>query len=599
MDSLHYLPGNVNNLPDKPGVYKFFSSSDILIYVGKAKSLKKRVSSYFHGSSSKSGKTKKLVNEVKKIEITLVNTEFDAFLLENSLIKRHQPKYNILLKDDKTFPFICVTNERFPKILSTRKISPGAGQYFGPYANVKAMNNVLDLIRNIYYIRTCNFNLSKVNIDSKKFKVCLEYHIGKCKGPCEGLQSEEEYNHEIDQVLNILKGNLKPVKDYFKNSMAIHAEKMEFEKAEIAKQRLDLLEKFQVKTVIVSTSFSDTDVFSIIGDDKSCFINYLKIINGAIIHSQTIEIKKKLDETEEELLSIVIVEFRDKYQSKAREILTNIAINSDVGSEVNVPKIGDKRKLVELSLKNALYFKKERFQRKQDLNIQVNNTLLQLQKDLRLKVPPVHIECFDNSNIQGINPVASMVCFRNGIPSKKDYRRFDIKTVTGPNDFASMEEIVHRRYKRILAENLELPELIIIDGGKGQLSSAVVSLKKLDLYGKIPIIGIAKKLEEIYYPGDEYPLHIDKRSPSLKLIQRIRDEAHRFAITFHRNKRDKNTMTGSLDIIKGIGEKTKIKLLKRYKSVKNILNAPVADLEELVGKSKTEIILNSIKKEVK
>ena len=599
MDILHFLPENVNDLPDKPGVYKFYSSSNKLIYVGKAKSLKKRVSSYFHGSATKSGKTKRLVSEIKKIEITIVNTEFDAFLLENSLIKKHQPKYNILLKDDKTFPFICVTNERFPRIISTRKVIPGSGQYFGPYANVKAMKSVLELIRNIYYIRTCTFNLSKSNIENKKFKVCLEYHIGKCKGPCEGFQEEKEYNQEIDHAVHILKGNLKPVKDYFNASMMGHAEKMEFEKAETDKQRLELLEKFQVKTVVVSSNFIDTDVFSIIGSDKSCFINFLKINNGAIIHTQTLEVKKKLDETDEEILAMIIVEFRDKYQSKAREILTNLEVTGEVGATVMVPKIGDKRKLVELSLKNVLYFKKERFQRKQELGQQFNKNILKLQEDLRLKTPPVHIECFDNSNIQGTNPVAAMVCFRNGKPSKKDYRRFNIKTVTGANDFASMEEIIYRRYKRMLDEKQDLPELIIIDGGKGQLSSAINSLKKLDIYGIVPIIGIAKKLEEIYYPEDELPLHIDKRSPSLKFIQKIRDETHRFAITFHRQKRDKNTLIGSLDKIKGIGEQTKTKLLQKYKSPARILNTPREEIAKLIGKHKTEILFSQIKKEVR
>ncbi|HLF34643.1 MAG TPA: excinuclease ABC subunit UvrC [Cyclobacteriaceae bacterium] len=596
MEVLHFLPGNVNLLPDKPGIYKFFSSGDILIYVGKAKNLRKRVASYFQSIAGKTGKTKRLVSETKKIEITLVNSEFDAFLLENSLIKQYQPKYNILLKDDKTFPFINVTREPFPRVLVTRKFLEGSGQFFGPYANVRAMRNILDLIRNLYHIRTCNLNLSGKNIKAGKFKVCLEYHIGKCKGPCEGLQEADEYDDEIRHVINILKGDLKPVKDYFKNAMTEHAGNLEFEKAEISRQRLELVEKFQAKTVVVSTSITNMDVFSIISGEKSGFINFMKISNGAIIHSQTIEAKRKLDESDEELLSLWIIEFRKKYKSISGEILSNIEVRNDVGADVFVPQKGDKRKLVELSIKNALYFKKDHLQLKESRPSRKDNILMRLQDDLRLGSIPRLIECFDNSNLQGTNPVSAMVCFRNGFPSKKDYRKFNIKTVEGPDDFASMQEIVYRRYRRQIEEGHELPDLIIVDGGKGQLSSAAESLKKLGLYGKVAIIGIAKKLEEIYYPGDELPLHIDKRSPSLRLIQNLRDEAHRFAITFHRDKRQKSSLTGILDSIYGIGEATKLKLLKKYRSLQNIQNASVDELIRLIGKARAELIKSALEK---
>lgn len=592
-----YTPDQVNLLPDQPGVYKYYNADRTLIYVGKAKSLKKRVSSYFTKSKNTNRKTAKMVREIRTIEFTIVNSEFDALLLENSLIKKNQPKYNILLKDDKSYPFILLTNERFPRIIPTRHRIPDAGTYFGPFASVKAMNNILELLRNLYTLRTCRYDLSKENIKSKKYKVCLEYHIGNCKGPCEGLQSEEDYNQDIEQATNILKGNMSVARTYFKDKMQQAAENLEFEEAQRYKEKISLLTKYQAKSIVVNTHIGDTDVFTIVSDDQIAYINYLKANKGTIILTKTIEIKKKLDESDEDILALMIVELRDRYLSATKEILTNIDVPVAIeGVTLTVPKIGDKRKLVDLSIKNALYYKRERVNRVQEYQQRVNRVVLKLQEDLRLKHPPMHIECFDNSNLQGSNPVASMVCFKNGKPSKKDYRKFNIKTVVGPDDFASMYEIVFRRYKRLLEEELELPNLIVIDGGKGQLGAACQALKDLGIYGDIPIIGIAKRLEEIYTPGDPYPLHIDKKSESLKLIQRVRDEAHRFAITFHRKKRSNAALRSELEDIKGIGRKTALSLLKNFKSVKNIREAPEEDIARLVGSSKAKVLKEALAK---
>jgi excinuclease ABC subunit C len=590
-----FSPDEVKFLPNKPGIYKFYSDGAKILYVGKAKDLKKRVTSYFHGNVFKGKKTQRLISETKKIEITIVNSEFDAFLLENSLIKEHQPRYNILLKDDKTFPFICVTNERFPRVISTRRREPGMGNYFGPYASVRAMNNVLELIRNLYHVRTCKYLLTETNIEKKKYKVCLEYHIGKCKAPCIGLQEEEDYNTEIQYVFKILKGDLKPVRDYFKDQMSSFSNKLEFEKAEEAKQRLLLLDKFQSKSVVVNPRITNVDVFSIVSNDEKGYINYLKIYNGSINQTLNLEIKKRLEETDEEILALWIIELRNKYHSNAEIVLSNIPIQGKLGASVTVPKKGDKRNLVELSLKNALYYKKEKNSVEPQLSL-YDKILFQLQEDLQLKTVPKHIECFDNSNIQGFDPVASMVCFRNGRPSKKDYRKFNIKSVTGPDDFASMYEIVYRRYKRVKDEKGSIPDLIVIDGGKGQLSAAIKALNDLNLYGSLPVIGIAKKLEEIYYPYDDIPLFIEKKSSSLKLLQQIRNEAHRFAITFHRNKRSKTSLTSQLDNIKGIGPKSKTALLSHFKSFDNILKASPKEIETVLGPGKSKILLNYIKK---
>lgn len=581
------------SLPDSPGVYRYYNKEDVLIYVGKAKSLKKRVSSYFNKQSQYNRKTEKLVSEIARLDFTLANTEFDALLLENNLIKQNQPKYNILLKDDKTFPYLCILKERFPRIISTRKFIPKQGEYFGPYSSVSAMNSVLELVRQLYSIRTCSLLLSTENIAERKFKVCLEYHIGNCKGPCENLQDESSYNEEIAHARFILKGRISIVEDYFQARMREAAEKMEFERAAFYKMKLEKLEKFQSKSLVVNRKLTDIDVITIASSETDAFINYLQIKEGAIIFSKNIEIKKKLDETDEEILNMAVQELRSEYKSTNMEVFTNVALSvkSDEFENV-VPQIGDKKKLVDLSLKNALYLKREREISKEEKKTKKNEVLHIMMENLRLVQYPKIIECFDNSNFQGTNPVAAMVRFVDGKPDKKGYRHFNIKTVVGPDDFASMKEIVGRRYKRIMEEQGEYPQLIIVDGGKGQLSSACEALKELGLYGKIPIVGIAKKLEEIYYPEDPLPLLISKKSPALFLIQRIRDEAHRFGITFHRLKRSNATFVTALETIPGIGKKTADKLLSHFKSFKKIKEASVEELTEMVGESMANKIKN-------
>lgn len=581
------------SLPDSPGVYRYYNKEDVLIYVGKAKSLKKRVSSYFNKQSQYNRKTEKLVSEIARLDFTLANTEFDALLLENNLIKQNQPKYNILLKDDKTFPYLCILKERFPRIISTRKFIPKQGEYFGPYSSVSAMNSVLELVRQLYSIRTCSLLLSTENIAERKFKVCLEYHIGNCKGPCENLQDESSYNEEIAHARFILKGRISIVEDYFQARMKEAAEKMEFERAAFYKMKLEKLEKFQSKSLVVNRKLTDIDVITIASSETDAFINYLQIKEGAIIFSKNIEIKKKLDETDEEILNMAVQELRSEYKSTNMEVFTNVALSvkSDEFENV-VPQIGDKKKLVDLSLKNALYLKREREISKEEKKTKKNEVLHIMMENLRLVQYPKIIECFDNSNFQGTNPVAAMVRFVDGKPDKKGYRHFNIKTVVGPDDFASMKEIVGRRYKRIMEEQGEYPQLIIVDGGKGQLSSACEALKELGLYGKIPIVGIAKKLEEIYYPEDPLPLLISKKSPALFLIQRIRDEAHRFGITFHRLKRSNATFVTALETIPGIGKKTADKLLSHFKSFKKIKEASVEELTEMVGESMANKIKN-------
>ena len=595
MEVPYYTPDQVNLLPDQPGVYKFYNTERTLIYVGKAKNLKNRVSSYFNKSKGANRKTRKMASEVRSIEFTIVNSEFDALLLENSLIKKNQPRYNILLKDDKSYPYILLTNERFPRIIPTRRLIHGQGKYFGPFASVKGMNNILELLKNLYHFRTCRYDLSEKNIEEGKFKVCLEYHIGNCKGPCEGLQSEEDYNADIEQATNILKGNLGVARTYFREKMQEAAESLEFERAQEYKTKIELLAKYQAKSLVVNDHIGDTDVFTVVSDDQMAYVNYLKANKGAIVLTKTVEVKKKLDESDEDILALIMVELRERYRSTATEVLTNLEMPVVIeGVAFTVPKIGDKRKLVDMSIKNALYYKRERFNRVQDNQQRISRVVLKLQEDLRLKVPPVHLECFDNSNMQGSHPVASMVCFKNGRPSKKDYRKFNIKTVVGPDDFASMYEIVSRRYKRLLEEEADLPNLIVIDGGKGQLSAACQALKDLGIYGDIPIIGIAKRLEEIYRPEDPYPLHIDKKSESLKLIQRARDEAHRFAITFHRQKRSNAALRSELEDIKGIGKKTAMSLLKNFKSVKRIKDAEEEELVSLVGPVKAKALKEAL-----
>ncbi|MCK5279026.1 MAG: excinuclease ABC subunit C [Cyclobacteriaceae bacterium] len=595
MEIPRYTPDEVKKIPKKPGVYRFYNKDSVAIYVGKAKNLKSRVSSYFNDLSGQNRKTYKMVSEISHIEFTIVNTEFDALLLENSLIKEYQPKYNILLKDDKSFPYITVVNESFPRVFSTRRVDRRKGKYYGPYTSVRAMKNVLELIRNLYYVRTCNLNLSQENIKAGKFKVCLEYHIGKCKGPCVGLQTEEEYLNDIRLAKDILRGNLVPVRGFFKEQMQQAAEQLDFEGAQLMKDKLELLEKFQSRTVIVNQNLTDIDVFGITSDEKIAYINYVKIANGSIILSKTVEVKKKLEESDHELLAQMVIDLRQRYKSSSKEILSNVDIEYDLDVESRVPKIGDKRKLVELALKNALFYKKEKLSLAKPEGYREKRVLEQLQDDLKLKSLPEHIECFDNSNLAGSNPVASMVYFKNGKPAKKEYRKYNIKSVTGPNDFASMEEIVFRRYKRLLDEDTPLPDLVVVDGGKGQLSSSVLALKKLGVYGSLPIIGIAKRLEEVYFPNDEFPIHINKKSESLKLLQQIRNEAHRFAITFHRSKRSKSAINSELSQIEGIGDKTAEKLLKHFKSVKKLKAAEHAEIEKIIGKAKAGIVINALK----
>lgn len=580
----------LSKVPEQPGVYRYFDEEGTVIYVGKAKNLKNRVSSYFAKSNQHDRKTKRLVTQIRNLEFTIVHTEFDALLLENTLIKKYQPKFNILLRDDKMYPFICITNEPFPKIITIRRVDKKLGTFFGPFANQKAMYAVLDMFNQLYFFRTCSLNLSPKNIEQRKFKVCLEYHIGNCKGPCEALQMEDDYLKEIDQAKNILKGNMSLPRQYFEEKMMVAASKLAFEEAQEFKEKLTHLVNFQSKSTVVNPNIKDVDVFSIVSDDDSFYFNFMKILNGFITQSQSLEVKKKLDETDADVLTMMVWEMREKYESEAKEVITNIPLSIQLqGIENTLPQIGDKRKLLDMSMKNVLYFRKEKADRQAseesagDTKMRI---LLTLKNDLQLKTIPKHIECFDNSNIQGTNPVSAMVCFKNGLPSKKDYRHFTPKTVVGPNDFATMFEVVTRRYSRLLEEEGELPDLIIIDGGKGQLSASTDALKALGLYGKIPIIGIAKRLEEIYFPEDSVPLYIDKKSESLKLIQRLRDEAHRFGITKHRDKRSKNFIISQLESIEGIGKTTAEKLLKHFGTVSNIYKATPEELENLLGKAR-------------
>ena len=598
MKILKQIKEQIKELPQNPGVYQFFDKSQKILYVGKAKNLKKRVSSYFT-KKQEYAKTKLMVSKIRDIKYFVVPTEMDALLLENNLIKKHQPKYNVMLKDDKTYPFICVKNEPFPRVYSTRRVVKDGSFYFGPYTSVRLVRTLIDFIHQLYPLRTCNFNLKSENVHRKKFKLCLEYHIGNCLAPCEGFQSEDSYQIGINHISQILKGDIKSVASILKDRMISFSENMEFEKAQEVKEKLSLLENYQSKSTIVNTKINNVDVFTIISDNISAFVNYLKISNGAIIQTHTIELKKKLEETDKDLLVYAITELRQRFNSQSTEIYSSISVgNLWENTKIIVPQIGDKYKLIELSKRNAKYMQFDAIKKKEKLKEKSSDKRIinQLQVDLNLKEKPRHIECFDNSNFQGTNAVAACVVFKNGKPSKKDYRHFNIKTVVGPDDFKSMEEVVYRRYKRLLEEKKDLPQLIIIDGGKGQLSSAAKSLEKLGLLSKIDIIGIAKKLEEIFFFGDSIPLYLDKRSESLKIIQRLRNEAHRFGIKHHRNKRSKNTFTTSLDNIEGIGEKTIQKLLSHFGSVDKIREAKRKEIENLISKSKTATLLLSLKK---
>lgn len=588
-----YLKKLISSLPDTPGVYKYYDKDGNLIYIGKAKKLKKRVSSYFSKNHYENRKTAVMVSRIVDIQFTLVDSEIDALLLENSLIKKFQPKFNINLKDDKTYPFICIKRERFPRIFPTRNPVKDGSEYFGPYASGSMMHTMLDMIRNLYPTRNCNLNLTEENIYSGKFKACLEFQIGNCKAPCIANQTEEDYNNSIKQIRNILRGNINEVTQHLKGLINESAAELKFELAAAYKKKLDTLENYQSKSTIVSSLIHDVDIFSIVSDDKFSFVNYLKVANGMIIQTQTFEMKKKLEETNEELLELAIAEVREQYRSTSREIVVPFEMDlDDPGITFTVPKAGDKKKLLDLSLKNATYYKREKLNQYEKLNpeLKTERLLTQMKSDLRLATLPHHIECFDNSNIQGTNPVSACVVFKDAKPSKKDYRHFNVKTVIGPDDFATMREVVFRRYRRVLDEGEQLPDLIIIDGGKGQLSSAVESMQQLGIYGKVPVIGIAKRLEELYYPEDEFPLYIDKKSETLKVIQQLRDEAHRFGITHHRNRRSKNTFKSELHDIKGIGEETAKQLLAELKSVKKIKETTLEMLEAIVGKAKAKIV---------
>lgn len=582
-------------IPPKPGVYQFWDRTGELIYIGKAKNLKNRVTSYFIKDNYRvNAKTRVLVGKIDKITFTLVDTEIDAWLLENSLIKKHQPRYNINLKDDKTYPWIIIKNERFPRLFWTRKVIKDGSKYFGPYGSIGVMHAILDIIKEVYPLRSCSLPLTRENIDAGKFKVCLEYQIGNCKGPCQNFQSEEDYNRNIESIKDILNGKTGAVVRNLKADLDGAAASMNFELAHRLKRQYDLLERYQSKSTIVNSSISDVDVFSIASDERYAFVNFLKVMNGTVTQTQTLEIKKRLDETDEELLTIAISEFRTRFNSDAKEIIVPFDMElDDPGIRFTVPKLGEKKKLLELSQKNVFFFKRDRLDQYEKLNpeLRTERLLNQMMKDLRMTELPRHIECFDNSNFQGKYPVSAIVVFRDARPSKKDYRHFNVKTVEGPNDFATMEEAVHRRYRRMLDEGGELPQLIVIDGGKGQLSSAQKSLKLLGIENQVTMIGIAKRLEEIFYPGDQYPMYLDKKSETLKIIQQLRDEAHRFGITFHRKKRDQGTLVTELSNIPGVGKTTSEKLLRHFKSVKRIREASAAELLSFINKKQLERLL--------
>ena len=583
----------LKTLPNQPGVYQYYDKEGAIIYVGKAKNLKKRVSSYFT-KTHENGKTRVLVKKIANIKHIVVETETDALLLENNLIKKHKPRYNVLLKDDKSYPWICIKKERFPRVFSTRRVFKDGSDYFGPYTSGKTVHILLDLIKGLYSLRNCNFNLSEEKVEAGKYKVCLEYHLGNCKGACEALETEAEYNDNIKAIKDILKGNFKDSLSQFKIQMKQFAENMQFEEAQKIKEKVQVLENYQAKSTIVNPKISNVDVFSIMSDESYGYVNFLQLSYGSIIRSHTLEIKKKLDETDLQLLQLAITEIRQRFNSNSKEIYVPFKVDLGEDLKVTVPKLGDKKHILDLSLRNAKYFRMERFKQMKivDPDRHANRIMAQMKVDLRLSEEPRHIECFDNSNIQGTHPVAACVVFKNGKPSKKEYRHFNIKTVEGPDDFASMEEVVYRRYKRLIEEDQPLPQLIIIDGGKGQLSSALKSLDALNLRGKIAIIGIAKRLEELFYPDDPIPLYLDKKSETLKITQQLRNEAHRFGIEHHRNKRSKTALNTELETISGVGEKTVVELLRYFKSAKRVANAKLDELEAVVGVSRAEKVYN-------
>ena len=579
----------LKTLPNQPGVYQFYDQNGTIIYIGKAKNLRKRVSSYFNKRKFESYKIKVLVNKISDIKYVVVNNESDALLLENNLIKKHQPHYNIMLKDDKTFPWICIKNEPFPRVFSTRNVVNDGSQYYGPYTSAYAVKVLLNLIKQLYQLRNCKFLLNDENIAQRKFKLCLEYHIGNCLGPCQGLQSRESYDESIQQIRDIIKGNLSEIITFLKKEMSGHAKAFQFEEANHFKERIEILSRYQSKSTIVNPSIHDVDVFSIISDEKEAYVNFLKVVKGAVIQAHTVEIKKKLNEPDEELLAFAITDIRNRIESKSREMILPLPLHSYFPQHhITVPQRGDKKKLLELSERNSKSYRLEKMKRTQERKQQssAERILRTIQTDLRLRELPSHIECFDNSNIQGSNPVAACVVFKQGKPVKKEYRHYNIKGVSGIDDFASMEEVVFRRYQRVMEEKKKLPQLIVIDGGKGQLNASLKSLDRLGIRGKIAIIGIAKRLEEIYFPDDPVPLYIDKNSESLKLIQNLRNEAHRFGINFHREKRSSTMTHSALTEIPGIGPRSIEKLFVRFKSIEGIRTASVESLAEEIGNSR-------------
>lgn len=588
----------LKTLPENPGVYQFYDKENKLLYVGKAKNLKKRVNSYFTKSHD-SRRIAVMVKKIRDIKHIVVNSESDALLLENNLIKSRRPRFNVMLRDDKTYPWLCIKNERFPRVFLTRRMIKDGSEYFGPFPSLKTVKTLLGLIKGLYQIRTCKYDLAEQKIQADKYKVCLEYHLGNCKGPCEGYQNEEDYNIQIEAVRQIIKGNFNSSLKAFKQQMKALAEDLRFEEAEKIKQKINSLERYQAKSTVVNPKISNVDVFAIVSDESYGYVNFLKVVNGAIIRSHTIELKKRLDEDDKTLLQLGIVEIRQRFDSPSKTTFVPFPVDLGEHTEVVVPKLGDKKALVDLSMRNAKYFRMERFKTMKivDPERHVKRLMAQMKADLRLPEEPRHIECFDNSNIQGSNPVAACVVFRNGKPSKKEYRKFNIKTVEGPDDFASMEEVVYRRYKRLMEEAEDLPQLIVIDGGKGQLSSAVKALDILGLRGKISILGIAKRLEEIYFPGDSIPLYLDKKSETLKIIQQLRNEAHRFGINFHRQKRSKSAIDTELQNIDGIGEKTALELLKEFRSVTRIKKASKEQISKIVGENRASLIANYFSKQ--
>lgn len=586
-------------LPKSPGVYQFYDKDGKILYVGKAIDLKKRVSSYF-SKTHDIARTRLLVKRIVNIKHIVVETETDALLLENNLIKEYQPRYNVLLKDDKTYPWICIKNERFPRVFYTRNYVKDGSEYYGPYTSMKTVRTLLELIRSLYPLRNCSYQLSRENISEGKYKVCLEYHLHNCLGPCEGLQTEQDYMKSIAAVRNIIKGDFRGMFQEFRAKMKEHAENMEFEAAQQIKEKIDILENYHAKSTVVNPKIHNVDVFTVLSDESYGYVNFLQIAFGSVIRSHTMEIRKKLDESDEELLRLAVIEIRQRFESQSKEVYLPFELNLGEEIKVTIPKVGDKKHIVDLSLRNAKYFRMERFKQMRivDPKRHENRILAQMKIDLRMKVPPVHIECFDNSNLQGTNPVAACVVFKNAKPSKRDYRKFTIKTVEGPDDYESMREVVYRRYKRLIEEEKDLPQLIVIDGGKGQLGAAIDSLKLLGIEKEIAIIGIAEKLDEIFVPGDPIPLYIDKGSETLKIIQQLRNEAHRFGLSFHRQKRSKVALHSDLENIEGVGPKTIEKLLQHFKSLKRIKSAKFEELVEVAGRARAKAIKNHYKENI-